>query len=180
MDSQRVAPLILTGMNVELVIPYIDKILLTGKNSKLVVHGNVGTLQTKTGLICVSQSIKTASSILGVVCCDDVSYPLPWTPPLLVSHQPQITITSTHQECLLLHDCSVIINGNAFFIMTSSEDVKIDGKCESIDTVCANICLTSRNIGKVLQTTGVVRVPSTCDVSGVRSADIQFVDTCVE
>ncbi len=178
------APLILTGMNIEISNQLTDKILLTGKNSKLLVHGNVGILKSKQGSIHVSQSINSASSVLGKVCCDTKSS-LPWTLPH-DRRRPQLQLSMSIQEspdkqdCILLHDCNLILHGNANFIMTSSEDVKIDGCCDSIETVWGDIYLTSRNIQKVLKTTGDVCVPSTCDVSQVHSKNIRFVDTCEE
>jgi hypothetical protein len=173
------APLILTGMNVELLIPTIEKILLTGKNSRVLVHGNVGILKSKEGSIHVSQSIDSASSALGNVCCDTKSL-LPWTLPH-DAEKPRLKISSQRaEECVLLHDCNLILYGNAEFIMTSSEDIKIDGCCDSIETVWGNIYLTSRNIQKVLMTSGDICVPSTCDVSQVHSKNIKFVDTLEE
>ena len=181
-ESSGDAPLILSGMNVELIIPKIIKLLLTGKKSKLFVRGNIGTLKSKQGLIYVSKSIKEASSVQGEICCDYVKPTLPtWSAPLQpFPDQPQITITSSSQECVLLHDCNLIIAGDVSFIMTSSEDIKIDGCCDSIETVWGNIYLDTRNIQKVLTTTGKVCVPSACDVSKVHSKNIRFVDICEE
>ena len=169
-------------MNVELIIPKIIKLLLTGKKSKLFVRGNIGTLKSKQGLIYVSKSIKEASSVQGEICYDHMKPTLQtWSAPIQpFPDQPQITILSSSQECVLLHDCNLIIDGDVSFIMTSSEDIKIDGCCDSIETVCGNIYLTSRNIQKVLLTSGHIRVPSTCDVSQVHSKNIQFVDTLEE